>query len=47
MEKVKDEGDETLYDELDSAYATDDENSEVTFSLSAMISLTPHTKKIL
>lgn len=30
MERVKDEGDEALYDELDSAYATDDENSEVT-----------------
>ncbi|XP_014513573.1 CRM-domain containing factor CFM3A, chloroplastic/mitochondrial [Vigna radiata var. radiata] len=29
MERVKDEGDEALYDELDSAYATDDENSEV------------------
>ncbi|XP_027937657.1 CRM-domain containing factor CFM3A, chloroplastic/mitochondrial [Vigna unguiculata] len=29
MEKVKDEGDEALYDKLDSAYATDDENSEV------------------
>ncbi|CAJ1976482.1 unnamed protein product [Sphenostylis stenocarpa] len=29
MEKVKDEGDEGLYDKLDSAYATDDENSEV------------------
>jgi len=30
MEKVKDEGDEALYDKLDSAYATDDESSEVT-----------------
>ncbi|RDX74907.1 CRM-domain containing factor CFM3A, chloroplastic/mitochondrial, partial [Mucuna pruriens] len=29
MEKVKDEGDEVLYDKLDSAYLTDDENSEV------------------
>ncbi|KAK7344023.1 hypothetical protein VNO77_13222 [Canavalia gladiata] len=29
MEKVKDEGDEALYDKLDSAYPTDDENSEV------------------
>jgi len=30
MEKVKDEGNEALYDKLDSAYATDDDSSEVT-----------------
>ncbi|KAK7391687.1 hypothetical protein VNO78_20106 [Psophocarpus tetragonolobus] len=29
MEEVKDKGDEALYDKLDSAYSTDDENSEV------------------
>ncbi|KAG5075643.1 hypothetical protein JHK84_056874 [Glycine max] len=29
MEKVKDKGDEALYDKLDSAYPSDDENSEV------------------
>ena len=29
MEKVKDEGNEALYDKLDSAYATDDDSSEV------------------
>ncbi|KAK7278462.1 hypothetical protein RJT34_23491 [Clitoria ternatea] len=29
MEKVKNEGDEALYDKLDYAYPTDDENSEV------------------
>lgn len=29
MEKVKEEGDEALYNKLDSAYSTDDDNSEV------------------
>lgn len=32
MEKVKDKGDEALYDKLDSAYPSDDENSEVALS---------------
>lgn len=33
MEVVKDQGDEALYDKLDSAYPTDDEESEVPPSL--------------
>lgn len=32
MEKVKEEGDEALYNKLDSAYSTDDDNSEVLLS---------------
>ena len=33
MEAVKDRGDEALYDRLDSAYPTDDEDPEVSISL--------------
>lgn len=34
MEIVKDQGDEALYDKLDYAYPTDNEDSEVSLSLS-------------
>jgi len=34
IEKVKEEGDEALYNRLDLAYSTDDDNSEVSLSLS-------------
>ena len=45
MEKVKDKGDEALYDKLDSAYPSDDENYEV--ALSAIITPTVSKKKLM
>ena len=44
MEKVKDKGDEALYDKLDSAYPSDDENYEV--ALSAIITPTVSKKNL-
>ena len=44
MENVKDKGDEALYDKLDSAYPSDDENYEV--ALSAIITPTVSKKNL-
>lgn len=34
MDIIKDHGDEELYDKLDSAYASEDDHSEVTYTFS-------------